>query len=198
MPDSTEEELQNMSPEEAAELQQKNCIFCKISSGEIPSKKVYEDSDFIGILDINPSTEGHVLLITKQHFQIMPQIPQDIVGKLGIASKKLANKILKAFASEGATIFIANGFVAGQKAPHFIVHLIPRKENDDVGLIPEINDIPKEEYDSIKGKLTAALGNTPKPKEESEKPKKESKKSKEKPAMKDDKADLDKISGLFT
>ena len=54
----TEEELQKMSPEQIAELQKQNCIFCKIIAGEIPSKKVYEDDNFIGILDINPATQG--------------------------------------------------------------------------------------------------------------------------------------------
>lgn len=151
------EEQEDMTPEQAAQLQKDNCIFCKIISGEIPSKKIYDDSDFIGILDINPAAEGHVLLIPKQHFQILPQIPQDIVGKLGIACSKISNKIIRSFKCEGTSIFIANGAVAGQRAPHFMVHVMPRKEGDGISLNPRLADIDERLFNTVKDRLMSSM-----------------------------------------
>lgn len=153
----TEEEINNMSPEQIAELQKQNCIFCKIIAGDIPSKKVYEDDNFIGILDINPAAQGHVLLLPKQHVQIMPQMPPDKLGLMAIACQNVSNKIIKGFAVEGTTIFAASGLVAGQKAPHFMVHIIPRKENDGLNLNPESKNIPETEYSAIKKKLLTQI-----------------------------------------
>jgi histidine triad (HIT) family protein len=151
------DEQEDMTPEQAAQLQKDNCIFCKIISGDIPSKKVYEDPDFVGILDINPAAEGHVLLLPKQHFQILPQIPQEIVGNLGIACSNVSAKVLKAFKCEGTTVFMANGAIAGQRAPHFMVHIIPRTENDDISLNPALKEIDDKSFNSIKDKLFTSL-----------------------------------------
>ena len=158
MTEMTQEELEKMTPEQIAELQKKNCIFCKIISGEIPSKKVYDDKDFIGILDINPATEGHILLMPKQHVQVLPQLNPELVGKLGIACRNVSQRVLKASGAGGTTIFLANGAVAGQKAPHFLVHIIPRKENDDLPLNPTFKKLPLDEYESTKKSIMTALG----------------------------------------
>ncbi|MBC8495732.1 HIT domain-containing protein [archaeon] len=136
----TEEELQNMSPEELAELQKKNCVFCRIIKGEVPTHKVYEDSTMIGILDIYPSTKGHVILLPKEHAPIMPLIPPDVFKHLFSKIKYLAKGVKDALPSERSTIFIANGGVAGQQSPHFLVHVVPR--NSDDGLTNF--DVPKK------------------------------------------------------
>ncbi len=128
----TEEELKNMSPEQIAELQKQNCIFCKIISGEIPSKKVFEDEFCTAILDINPANEGHVLILPKEHYQILPQIPENIVGKLFVVAKEISHSILQAFGAKGTNIFVANGQVAGQRAPHFMIHVFQRAEGDGI------------------------------------------------------------------
>jgi len=161
MAEMTQEELEKMTPEQIAELQKKNCIFCKIISGEIPSKKVYDDKDFTGILDINPATEGHILLMPKQHIQVLPQMNPELVGKLGIACRNVSQRVLKASGAAGTTIFLANGAVAGQKAPHLLVHIIPRKENDDLPLNPTFKELPFTEYESTKKAIMTALGVAP-------------------------------------
>jgi len=134
----TEEDLKNMSPEELLELERKNCLFCNILSDKIPSRKIYEDDKALAVLDINPAAPGHMLLMTKEHYQIMPQIPDDTVMHLGETAKMLSQTALRGMHVRGTTIFIANGAVAGQRAPHFIVHIIPRDDGDGVGIeIPE-------------------------------------------------------------
>jgi histidine triad (HIT) family protein len=127
-----QEKVKNMSPEELKEFQKQQCIFCHIVSGKVQSKKIYEDDKVIGILDINPSNPGHILLLPKEHFQIMPLVPEDIISHLFIATKKLSQACLKALKCQGTTIFVANGMVAGQKAQHFMVHIIPRMEDDEL------------------------------------------------------------------
>lgn len=153
MAELTEEELSKMSPDQIAEIQKQNCIFCKIAAGEIPAKKVYEDDYYIGILDINPASEGHVLVIPKKHYQILPQMDNETVGQLSIAIQTISAQILKALNAEGVTIFIANGAAAGQKAPHFMAHVIPRKTNDGLPLNPASIELSLDEYTELTSKI---------------------------------------------
>ena len=168
----TDEEWQKMSVEERQEHQIKNCIFCKIAKGEIHSNKIYDDSDFVGILDIKPSTKGHVLVIPKKHVQIMPQLGTELNGKLGITLKNISTKITKTLDAKATSVFIANGAVAGQIAPHLIIHVIPRKENDEVNLNPELNKANKDKSLEIRNKIISSLG-LPEPGEENQKQKTE-------------------------
>jgi histidine triad (HIT) family protein len=137
-----QEKLKNMSPEELKEFQKKQCIFCQIISGKVASKKVYEDEKCLAILDINPANPGHLLVMLKEHYQIMPMVPDDEIAHLGIVSKALSQALLKSLKVEGTNIFIANGAVAGQRAQHFMLHVIPRKEGDGVGM-----EIPEKQID---------------------------------------------------
>ncbi len=123
----------NLSPEEMLELQKKNCLFCQIVEKKIPSKIVYEDDKVICVLDIQPSNIGHTIIIPKEHYQIIPQIPDSIVKHMFKIAKHISHSILKSFSNEGVNgtnIFLANGYIAGQKAPHLIMHVIPRTDND--------------------------------------------------------------------
>ena len=132
----TEDDLKNMSAEEIAELQRQNCIFCKIANKEIPAKIIHEDADIICILDINPASEGHILVYPKKHYMIMPHIPDDVLSKLFNDVKLMSHTLLKSLQCKGTTVFVANGVAAGQKAPHVLVHVFPRRENDDLVKLP--------------------------------------------------------------
>lgn len=195
-----ESDMENMNPEQIAQLQRENCIFCKIIAGDIPSKRVYEDQDFVGILDINPASDGHVLLLPKQHHQIMPQIPPELVGSLGVACSAVSAKILKGFKCEGTSVFIANGAVAGQRAPHFMVHIIPRTEGDNIFLNPALNELEDDVFESMKVKITTSMRVSPdtrarKPDEDEAGDKNEKKKSKERSREKKNKDDKNDSAG---
>ncbi|MBT6774995.1 HIT domain-containing protein [Candidatus Woesearchaeota archaeon] len=127
-----EEKIKNMSPEELLEFQKQQCIFCQIISGKIPSKKIYEDDKVLAILDINPAAKGHILLLPKEHYAIMPQIPEKEIGNMFVIAKRMSKLILKVLKVSGTNIFVANGLAAGQKAQHFMIHIIPRKEGDGI------------------------------------------------------------------
>ncbi|MEA3430587.1 MAG: HIT domain-containing protein [Nanoarchaeota archaeon] len=157
-----QEKIKNMSPEELQAYQKQNCIFCQIISGKIPGKKVYEDDKVLAILDINPAGKGHILLMPKEHYAIMPIVPQEVLGHMFIIAKKLSNAVLKKLKATGTTIFIANGGVAGQRAQHFMIHIIPRYEGDEIEAL-EFNTkkLKKQDIESIKEKLTAKIGYKP-------------------------------------
>lgn len=125
-----EEKLKNMSPEEIAQLQAQQCIFCQLIAGKIPSKKVYEDDVCFAVLDINPAAKGHVLLMPKAHLSIMPQVPDEVSTHMLQVARELSRSLLKNLRAAGTTIFIANGLAAGQRAQHFMIHIIPRKDGD--------------------------------------------------------------------
>jgi len=209
MSEISDEDWQNMSPEERNAIQIQNCIFCKIINEEIPSKKIYEDSEFVGILDINPASKGHILILPKKHTQIMPQLGNELTGKLGIVCKKLVEKLKHALDLETTTIFIANGAIAGQKSPHFMMHLIPRKTEDEINLNPELKKQDISKINILRKKFVKALGlpevSKTKEKLEETKEKTEKQKTEEQPELQtqnyeeeqNKKELLDKISKMF-
>ena len=124
-----------LSQEEIAkrmQLMKDNCIFCKIIKKEIPSKIIFEDDICTAILDINPATTGHILLMPKEHYMMMPFVPDEVLGHLSVISKYLSDLLKVSFNPEDITIFIANGSAAGQKSQHFMIHVIPRYKDDGI------------------------------------------------------------------
>ena len=126
----TAEQLRSMTPEQIKELQVQNCIFCHIVNGRVQSRKIYEDDIVYATLDINPANPGHILLLPKEHYSIMPQIPPNVISHIFMVAKALSNAALRSLRCQGTNIFVANGVAAGQKAPHFMIHIIPRKQGD--------------------------------------------------------------------
>jgi histidine triad (HIT) family protein len=127
-----QEKLKHMSPEELKEFQKKQCIFCQIVAGKVQSKKIYEDSETLAVLDVNPANPGHMLIMPKEHYSILPQIPEDEIGHIFTVTKALSNAALRSLEVQGSNIIVANGVAAGQRAQHFMVHLIPRKDKDNI------------------------------------------------------------------
>lgn len=140
--------MEGITQEQLASIQQQ-CIFCQIAAGKVSSKKIYEDEHVVAVLDINPANPGHILVITKKHYFVMPQIPDDETEYIGKISKQLSQALLKALKTEGTTVFIANGVAAGQRAQHFMMHIIPRKEGDGVGINIQPRQISDEDYKKI-------------------------------------------------
>lgn len=113
-------------------MKEKNqdCIFCKIARGEIETKKVYEDENFIGFLDANPKTEGHTLIIPKKHFRNLLDMPVSLGNELLEAVKKVSLDLINKGKAEGVNVLSNNESVAGQIIFHAHIHIIPRKKGD--------------------------------------------------------------------
>ena len=153
-----QEKIKNMSPEELREFQKKQCIFCQIISGKVQSRKIYEDEHVLAIIDINPANPGHLLIMPREHYSIMPQIPDEDIEQLFLATKMMSNAMLRALEVQGTNIIIANGVAAGQRAQHFMLHLIPRKENDGLEFEVPQKTIEENELQSIAERLASNLG----------------------------------------
>ena len=153
-----QEKIKNMSPEELKEFQKKQCIFCQIIDGKVQSKKIYEDNVCFAALDINPANPGHILLMTKEHYSIMPQIPVDEIDHVFRVSKSLSNSLLRGIEAGGTNILVANGVAAGQRAQHFMVHIIPRKEKDGVDFVLPQKTMNQQQIDEVGNKIIQAMG----------------------------------------
>lgn len=155
MPELTPEQIKNMPPEQLAEMQKQNCPFCMIINGKIPSKKIYEDDVCMAILDINPANPGHVLVIPKEHFQIMPQVPDETLSRMTLVAKQISTIIFEQLGVQGTNVLIQNGPAADQRAPHFIIHVIPRVENDGMQFLWNPKKVEEAEMNQIFEKLTS-------------------------------------------
>ena len=111
------------------------CIFCKIIKGEIESKKVYEDDNFFGILDANPKAEGHTLIMPKQHFKTILDMPNSLGNEMLEAVKKVALDLIQQGKAEGFNLVVNTNKAGGQLVDHVHVHIIPRKEGDGLKMI---------------------------------------------------------------
>ena len=111
-----------------------DCIFCSIISGDIPAIKVYEDDQTLSFMDINPGNTGHLLIIPKQHYRNIFDIPPATAGKIMEVGTKLASAIKAALNPDGLNLFQSNEAAAFQSVFHFHLHLIPRWEDDSLVL----------------------------------------------------------------
>jgi len=111
-----------------------DCIFCKIAAGEIPASKVYEDDVALAFMDIRPITRGHLLVIPKKHAQLVSELDEDTTARLFKVVRKLDIAIRKLEGVKDITILVSDGPAAQQEVPHVHIHLIPRYENDGLGL----------------------------------------------------------------
>ncbi|MCA9485882.1 MAG: HIT family protein [Nanoarchaeota archaeon] len=102
-----------------------DCIFCKIIQEKIPAEKIYEDSEMLAFLDINPVQPGHLLLIPKSHHEWMTDVPDKLLSQLYIKTKDLMKTVKKSFNADYIVLS-----VVGVDVPHFHIHIIPRFKND--------------------------------------------------------------------
>ena len=106
------------------------CLFCKIIQGEIPSAGVYEDDSSFAFLDIKPVNPGHTLLIPKEHYANLYELPDELLVTMAPVVKKLAVAIKKAANADGINIGMNNDPAAGQIIFHVHFQIIPRFSGD--------------------------------------------------------------------
>ena len=103
-----------------------DCIFCKIAAGEIPCFKVYEDEKVLAFEDINPISEGHTLIIPKNHAENLWEISPEDLTAIHLAAQKVAHAIKAALDPVGLATLQLNGKGANQVVMHYHLHLVPR------------------------------------------------------------------------
>ena len=107
-----------------------DCIFCKIANKQMPSFILFEDNDIIAVLDIYPANPGHIIIFPKNHFSRLENVPDSIIGKMFVLAKYLSSLLITSLKAAGINLYLASGEHAGQRAPHIILHVIPRYEGD--------------------------------------------------------------------
>lgn len=134
-------------------MRDSNCIFCKIASGEIPSATLYEDEDFRLILDIEPASKGHALILPKEHYANLYEIDDELAKKAIVLAKNMVVELKDILHCDGYNIVQNNEPAAGQTVFHFHMHLIPRYEGDHVGLGWKQGTLTEEEKEEILSKI---------------------------------------------
>ncbi len=134
-------------------MKEKDCIFCKIAAGEIPSATLYEDEDFRVILDLGPASKGHALIIPKEHYRNLYDIDEDIAAKAIVLAKKMITKLTDVLGCDGYNIVQNNEECAGQTVFHFHMHMIPRYKGDKVGLGWHMGELTDEDKNEILDKI---------------------------------------------
>ena len=134
-------------------------IFTKIIEREIPAYIVYEDEKVIAFLDISQATKGHTLVVPKEVYPNLYEMPEELAAHVMKVTIKLAKAIKKAFNPDGLNLLNNNGEIAGQSVFHFHVHLIPRYDHNDVQMhfTNHMNDLDSEEYKNRANQITSAL-----------------------------------------
>ena len=130
-------------------MKKDDCIFCKIANGEIPSRTLYEDERFRVILDLSPAAKGHALILAKEHFANLYELPEDWCADAMQLAKKMAAKMTEKLNCDGFNIVQNNGVAAGQTVFHFHMHLIPRYENDGQSINWTPGSPSAEELDAV-------------------------------------------------
>ena len=122
-----------------------DCIFCKVLAGEIPSEEIDSDERTITVMDINPATRGHVVVITREHAESLLELDDDNTLAAMRAARRVAERMRATLQPDGFNILHNIGRAAWQSIFHFHVHVIPRYHDDPLQLpwLPEPAD-PEE------------------------------------------------------
>lgn len=137
------------------------CIFCRIVAGDAPARRLYEDGSTMAFLDVNPLTRGHTLVIPKDHYPRLTDLPQDLAPDLYDTVHRLVAAVEAAVDADGTTVAFNNGPAAGQEVMHVHGHVVPRFEDDGGGPIhrafgrrPDLDDADLE---AIAGDIADSL-----------------------------------------
>ncbi len=137
-----------------------NCLFCRIVSGELPATVVYEDENSLAFLDHRPLFHGHTLLVPREHFETLGDLPTTLVGPYFEAAQLLTRAVQSALDAEGT--FVAMNNRVSQSVPHLHVHVVPRRRKDGLkGFFwPRTKYKGDEEMKAVQSKIVAAVKKT--------------------------------------
>ena len=131
-----------------------DCIFCKIANGEIPSDFLFEDDNVVAFRDLNPQAPVHVLVVPKEHYANLFEMPEELAADAMKLAKRIAELQKNRLHADGLNLVQNNGASAGQTVEHFHIHLIPRYENDGQTIGWKPGEPSGEELEEIRRELT--------------------------------------------
>jgi len=135
-----------------------DCIFCKIIAGDIPSLRVWDSPVGVAFLDVNPLAEGHTLLVPRQHFADLRDMPPDTLGQLLAVAPALCAAIIAATGATGVNFLQNTGASSGQVVLHTHFHFIPRRDGDGLGYRWNAGNYSEGRAEVLQGAIAEALG----------------------------------------
>ena len=134
-------------------MKDNNCIFCKIANGDIPSRTIYENDLFRVILDNGPATDGHALVLPKDHYANLFEIPADTAAEAMKTAQTVAAMLKEKLYADGLNLVQNNGETAGQTVHHFHMHIIPRYKGDGQNILWKPGHPSDQELDAVLGRI---------------------------------------------
>lgn len=135
-----------MSCAQKLEVFDMKCAACELmKEGEM----LYEDDKVFAVLAKNPANYGHILVISKEHYTILEQVPDFVIAHIGVVVNKISMALFESMKIAGTNVYIENGTAAGQAVPHIIVNIIPRVEGDDTNLNWQPRQLDEEEMSTV-------------------------------------------------
>lgn len=125
----------------------KECIFCRIISGEIPSGKIYEDEWTVAFMDTAGDVDGHILVVPKTHRKNILDCDENNLMRLMKTVKRISGHLVAHCGYTGVNLLNASDESAGQSVPHFHIHIIPRKAGDGIDAWPHFEGARQETED---------------------------------------------------
>lgn len=136
-------------------MKDETCIFCKIANGEIPSRTIYEDEQFRVFLDLGPAAKGHALIVPKEHYANLYELPEELAADAMRLAKKQMAVMTQKLSCDGFQLVQNNGETAGQTVFHFHMHLIPRYRSDGQQIAWKPGNMSDEELDAVKEQIVS-------------------------------------------
>jgi histidine triad (HIT) family protein len=137
-----------------------HCTFCDLIHGAAEVSICHEDSDAIAFMDIQPVNNGHVLVVPREHYESVLDVPQELGLHLFRTTMRLTAAIRRVTGYEDFNIVVNSGAAAGQDEPHYHVHIIPRREGDgfDIPLPFNGSEMPdRTVLDAYAARIISAL-----------------------------------------
>ena len=136
---------------------QEQCVFCAIAAGRVPAAVVYQDERVLAFLDTRPLFPGHTLVIPREHFETLTDVPANGVGPLFERARLLAKAVEMAMEAEGTFVAINNR--VSQSVPHLHIHVVPRRRKDGLkGLFwPRRKYADDAEVETVRSVIERAL-----------------------------------------
>lgn len=131
-----------------------DCIFCKIATGVISSRTLYEDGHFRVILDVGSASKGHALILPKEHYADLWDLPEELAAESMKLARKMSAKMKESLQCDGFNLVQNNGYAAGQTIFHYHLHLIPRYEGGERIVSWHAGAPTEEELDEVKKLIT--------------------------------------------
>jgi len=135
------------------------CVFCAILSGELPTNYVYQDNVVVSIMDINPVTPGHLLVLPRKHLPDLVDLDDATAARMMNVARRMAEGLRASDENvKGINLYLADGPDAGQEVAHAHLHVVPRYADDGFGLRVTRGPVPtREELEAAAAGIVSAI-----------------------------------------